>query len=185
MKGIIAISFLLIFLLSEKNSSAQRYIAGMRGVKVNAGITDEVGFFVGGGYSFYTKSKNRWVFGAEYLQNTYEYSFGDVPLSQFTVDMGYYYQFLSDASKTFFLSIGASAMGGYETINWGSKQFSDGTTLINKDKFIYGGAVTLEMEYYLSDQHVLLLNVRERIFGGSTVKTFHTQIGVGLKFILE
>ena len=61
----------------------------------------------------------------------------------------------------------------------------DGATLRNQDAFIYGGAITLELETYLSDRLVLLVNARERILWGSSIGHFHTQFGVGLKIIIN
>ena len=84
-----------------------------------------------------------------------------------------------------FLSIGGSALLGYETSNWGNKLLYDGATLRAKDAFIYGGAITFEVETYLTDKLVLLLNVRERVMFGSSIGNFHTQFGVGLKFIIN
>ncbi|MDC2585316.1 conjugal transfer protein TraO, partial [Bacteroides ovatus] len=52
------------------------------------------------------------------------------------------------------------------------------------ESFIYGGAVTLEAETYLSDKVVLLLRLRERVLWGSAAKHFHTQYGLGIKYIL-
>ncbi|MDR1226791.1 MAG: conjugal transfer protein TraO [Prevotellaceae bacterium] len=178
------IILLVVFIATTVH--AQRYIPGMSGVNVTLGISEELGLWGGVDYSVYTKKKNRWVFGVEYLQNSYEYSSGTkIPLSQLSLETGYYVKFLSDASKTFFLSVGASAMAGYETINWGKKLLPDGATIMNADHFLYGAALTMEAEYYLSDQHVLLFNLRERALGGSTVGAMHTQVGIGLKFILE
>lgn len=92
--------------------------------------------------------------------------------------------FLSDQSKTLFVSFGGSLMGGYETSNWGDKLLYDGATLKNRDGFIYGGAVSLEVEIYLTDNIVLLLDGRERLLWGKTINHFHNQLGAGLKFIL-
>ena len=76
-------------------------------------------------------------------------------------------------------------MGGYETVNWGDKLLFDGSTLQSRDRFVYGGAITLEIETYLSDRVVLLLTGRERILFGSDVSKFHTQLTVGLRFIIN
>lgn len=89
--------------------------------------------------STYTKYANRWVVGAEYLQKSYGYRDMQIPRTQFTLDGGYFLKFLSDPSKTFFLSIGGSALAGYETVNWDDKQLPDGSLLTTKDAFIYGG----------------------------------------------
>lgn len=179
-------SFLL---LCAGQANAQRYLPGMKGIEIKGGFVDGIqkpaNYYLGAGLSTYTTNGNRWVFGGEYLNKHYQYDSIYIPKSQFTLDGGYYYKFLSDPTKTFFLSIGASALAGYETSNWGDKLLPDGATLTNKDVFIYGGAVSLELETYLCDRIVLLLNVRERVLWGSSIGKFTTQFGVGLKFIIN
>ena len=133
----------------------------------------------------YTKNANKWVFGAEFLNRYYPYKNDRIPVSQFTAEGGYYLKFLSDHNKIVLFSLGGSALAGYETSNWGEKTLFDGSTLRNKDRFLYGGAITLEMETYLADRVVLLLTARERILFGSTTGKFHTQFGLGLKFIIN
>jgi hypothetical protein len=169
--------------------SAQRYLPGMRGLQVTAGtvggLNPEEGFHSGIAFSQYTKRADRWVFGAEYLEKRHPYKETTLPQSQFTVDVGYYLKFLSDSQKTFFLSIGASAMAGYETVNWNNKLLPDGATINNADAFLYGGALTIEVETYLTDRIVLLVNVRERLLAGSSVGKLNTQFGLGIKFIIN
>ena len=58
-------------------------------------------------------------------------------------------------------------MLGYESVNGGKRLLYDGATLGQCESFIYGGAITLEAETYLSDRLVLLLRLRERILWGS------------------
>lgn len=41
------------------------------------------------------------------------------------------------------------------------------------------------METYLTDRVVLLVNARERMLFGSDTGKFHTQVGMGLKFIIN
>ena len=55
----------------------------------------------------------------------------------------------------FFLNLGGSALAGYETVNWSDKILYDGATLKNGDAFVYGCALTLEMELYLADRVAL------------------------------
>ncbi len=80
---------------------------------------------------------------------------------------------------------GVSALGGYETVNWGKSVLSDGSTLHDGDNFIYGGALTLQADFYLSDKIALTANIKERFTFGSDVQIFHTQYGIGVKFIIE
>jgi hypothetical protein len=58
-------------------------------------------------------------------------------------------------------------------------------TLENKDAFLYGAALTLETETYLVDFIVLLINVKEKLVFGSSMRKFNTQLGLGLKFIIN
>ena len=125
------------------------------------------------------------MFGAEYLQWHSPYKDIRIPVSQFTAEGGYYYKFLSDARKIVFFYIGASALAGYETVNWGDRLLHDGSTLLAKDAFIYGGAITLELESYITDRIVLLANVRERVLWGGSLGKFSTQFGLGIKFIIN
>jgi hypothetical protein len=65
------------------------------------------------------------------------------------------------------------------------KLLPDGATTTNSDTFVYGGALTIELETYLSDRFVLLLNIRERLLTGSSIGKFNTQTGLGIKFIIN
>lgn len=191
MKQILLLLTLSLVLIGQ--AQAQRYLPGQKGVQVTGGFVDGFklknqdgqAFFGGIALSTYMKNGNRWVFGAEYLQKKDEYKNILIPVSQITAEGGYYYKFLSDPSKTVFFSVGASAMAGYETINWGKELLFDGATITTEDNFLYGGAVSFEIETYLTDKLVLLLNVRERILLSSDINKFHTQVGVGIKFIIN
>lgn len=189
---VIALIFSLS-LLVVKQAHAQRYLPGQKGVQVTGGFVDGFtldrkdgqAFFGGVALSTYTKNGNRWVFGGEYLQKNYEYKDIFLPVSQITAEGGYYVNFLSDKSKTLFLSVGLSAVTGYETVNWGKELLFDGASIMSKDNFLYGGVVSFEIETYLSDRLALLVNVRERVLFGSEINKFHTQIGMGIKIIIN
>ena len=192
-KLFIMLTFALCLVFIDQ-AHAQRCLPGMRGIQVTGGMANgfhspnkknELGYYVGLSMATYTKYANKWVFGAEFLNKYYPYKKQRIPVSQFTAECGYFLNILSSSSKTVFFSVGASALGGYETSNWGEKILFDGATLRNKDAFIYGGALTIEMETYLSDRLVLLLTGRERFLWGTSIGHFHTQFGVGLKFIIN
>ncbi len=107
-----------------------------------------------------------------------------VPLSQYTGEGGYYHTILSTSGKSFFLNLGASALLGYETVKRGNRLLYDGASLRKYESFIYGGAVTLEAERYLSDKIALLLRLRERfVWGGASGQACHFQYGAGVKYI--
>lgn len=174
-------------------AQAQRYLPGQRGVQLTASAVDgfhlskaeKQAFALGIGMATYNKSGNRWLLGAEYLQKQYGYKDELIPVSQFTAESGYLINVLSDHSKTVFFSLGGSLMAGYETVNRGKKDLPDGALLISDGQLLYGGAVAFEIETFLSDRLVLLVNVRERILYGSTVGKFHFQLGMGFKYIIN
>lgn len=194
MKWITTILTLALCFALSGGAYAQRCLPGMRGIQVTGGMLDgfyssstksETGYYFGLSMATYAKHSDKWVFGAEYLQRYYPYKETRIPVAQFTAEGGYFLNILSDPSKTFFLSLGGSAVAGYETVNRGNKLLFDGSTLQNRDRFVYGGAITLEVETYLTDRVVLLLTGRERMLFGSDMTKFHTQFGVGLRFMLN
>ena len=192
MKRLLFIILLFGVCLTFNRAHAQRCLSGMRGIQLTGGLSDNMrwkngdgfGYHAGIAVSTYTKNAHHWVVGVEYLEKRYGYRDCLYPASQFTGEGGYYLNFLSDRKKTFFLSLGWSALAGYETSNWGDKLLPDGSTLTDKDGFVYGGALTLELESYITDRVVFLINARERCLFGSSVGKFHTQFGIGLKIIM-
>ena len=174
---------------------AQRCLPGMSAVEIKANMVDgfytgksrDCGYDFGVFYSVFTGSHgNTWSFGGEYLQTFKPYGEkGRISVAQFTGDAGYNLHILSDYSMTFHLYGGISALAGYETVNWGKKTLSDGSTLHDGDNFIYGGALNLQAEFYLSDKIALTANVKGRFTFESDVQIYHTTYGVGVKLIIE
>ena len=171
---------------------AQRCLPKMQGIEVRANMAD--GFNPGGkdgGYSFgaalstYTKKGEQ--VGVRWRIPPEEQSLQGHQDTRGAVHGGggYYFKILSDARKIVFAYAGASALAGYESVNWGKKVLHDGSTLHDRDTFIYGGALTLDVECYVADRIALLANLRERCLWGGDTRKFHTQFGVGIKFIIN
>ena len=186
--------FVVMLALFTGQARAQRCLPKMKGIRLTAGMADsfysassknDAGCSFGASLATYTKGGHQWVLGAEYLRRYHPYRESRIPTEQFTGEGGFYFGVLSDGSKTFFLSAGVSALAGYETVNGGKKLLFDGSTLRNKDGFLYGGVVTLQAETYLTDRLVLLFYGRERCLWGGSTGRFHTQYGVGLKIMLD
>ena len=178
-----------VLALTMGQASAQRCLPKMLGIELNGGFVDgkplDAAFCGGVALSTYTKNGCKWVFGGEYLQRKYGYSDTTIPIAQFTAEGGYYKKLITDGSKTLFVYGGVSVLAGYESVNWGKTLLDDGARLTDKDAFIYGGAVTLNIEVYLSDRLALTGNMRERCLWGNDTGHFHTQYGVGLKLIIN
>jgi hypothetical protein len=188
-----ALFFLTALFVLAGQANAQRRLPKMKGIQLTAGMADgfydqtnrnKTGYYFGTALSSYTKGGDKWVFGGEFLLKYYPYKSIGIPIAQYTAEGGYYWNFISDAGKTFILSVGGSALAGYESVNRGEKLLFDGSTLTNDNAFIYGGAATLDLECYFTNSIVLLLNARERCLWGGSTGHFHTQFGAGIKFIL-
>lgn len=173
---------------------AQRCLPGMSAIEVRADMVN--GFYTGDSrncgydfgvfYSVFKGGANTWSFGGEYLQTYSPYGEnGRIPVAQFTGEVGYNLHIVSDYSQTFHLYGGVSAFGGYETVNWGKHTLSDGSTIKNGDAFIYGGALTLSADFYLSDRLALGAHVKERFVFGNDTGHFLTQFGVHVKLTIE
>lgn len=193
MKRHLIISVILLA-LTIGQATAQRCLPKMQGIELKTGMVNgfysksldnEAGYYFGAMLSRYAKDGNKWAYGLEYLQTHQPYRTERLPVTQITGEGGYYFNFLSDRSKTLFIYFGASALAGYETVNWGEKRMSDGATLRNKDAFVYGCAATLEMEVYISDALALTGSLRERFLWGGSTGRFRCEYGIGIKFILN
>lgn len=191
MKKILAIFAVAVSSLFGGEAFAQRCLPGMSAVEVKANMAD--GFYTGNsrdcGYSFgvyysvFKGGANTWNFGGEYLQTYKPYAEkGRIPVAQFTAEAGYNLHLVSDYSQTFHLYGGVSALAGYETVNWGENILRDGSTIQAKDAFIYGGAVTLSTDFYLSDHVALGAHIKERFVFGNDTGHFLFQYGVHLKY---
>ncbi|MCM1141120.1 MAG: conjugal transfer protein TraO [Muribaculum sp.] len=171
---------------------AQRCLPGMSSVEVTANMVD--GFYTGNsrdcGYSFgvyYSVFKgnnaHEWVFGGEYLQTYKPYGEnGRIPVADFTAEAEYNLHLISDYSQTFHLYAGVSALAGYETVNWGESVLKDGATLQADDAFIYGGAVNVHADVYLSDNFALGVNLKERFIFGNDTGHFRFSYGAHIRY---
>ena len=166
----------------------------MKGLQVTAGMADGVhwnnnsdfAYHIGAAYSVYTKNANRWVIGGEYLHKKYDYK--DMQNTSRTVHRRgrLLPEIPFGQAKDLFPVAGTCRHSpGMKQATEAKKLLPDGSTLLDKDCFIYGGALTLELEAYLTDRVALLLNARERALFGSDIGKFHTQVSLGLKFIIN
>lgn len=75
--------------------------------------------------------------------------------------------------------------GRFRDSQLGNLPASDGAAVTNGDSFIYGGGLTAAFDVYLTDRIIFLLQVKERALFGTDAGNFHTQIGLGIRFIIN
>ena len=194
MQRILFLLTVAVLSLFAGEAYAQRDLPGQTGIQFTSGGVNHFFSWKSGGERHYFTSlafthtnRNRtyWLYGLDYQIKEYDYEDESVPKAQFTGEAGYFVPLAADRGRNVVLSVGFSALTGYESSNWGNKLLHDGARLRDADCFLYGGALTAEVETYLCDKVVFLVSVRERALAGSTVGTFHTQFGFGFKFIIN
>lgn len=121
----------------------------------------------------------------DYQIKEYTYENKAIPKAQFTGELSYFIPVLSDKGRNVCLRIGLSALGGFETVNWGTSLLPDGAAVTNGDSFIYGGGLTAAFDVWLTDRFIFLLQVKERALFGTDAGNFHTQVGLGVRFIIN
>ena len=171
-------------------SQAQRLIPKQRGIEVVGSVPLIKGeklftgdnFGVGISLPRYLKKENYTFVMAEYeKQNMPDRDYG-IKLKDALLQIGYMHSILSDNGKNVFFYGGISALGGYEEINKDQKLLPDGATLLDRSRFVYGGAVYGSVEVFLTDRLLFLVKAQGRLLFGSDVHRFRPALSAGLRF---
>ena len=171
-------------------SQAQRLIPKQRGIEVVGSVPLIKGEKLFGGDNFgvgislthYLKRENYTFVGVEYEQQNMSYRDYNVKLKDALLQVGYMHPVLSDNGKNVFLYGGISALGGYEQLNEDKKLLPDGATLLDRSRFVYGGAVHGSVEVFLTDRVLFLVKAQGRFLFGSDVHRFRPAVSAGLRF---
>lgn len=171
-------------------SQAQRLIPKQRGIEVVGSVPLIKGeklftgdnFGVGISLTRYLKRENYTFVGVEYEQQNMPYRSYNVKLKDALLQVGYMHPVLSDRGKNVFLYSGISALGGYEQLNEDKKLLPDGATLLDRSRFVYGGAVHGSVEVFLTDRLLFLVKAQGRLLFGSDVHRFRPALSAGLRF---
>lgn len=173
-------------------SHAQRLIPKQRGMEVVGSVPLVKGeklfakdnFGVGVSLTHYLKRENYAFVLAEYEQQNMPYRDYGVKLKDALLHLGYMHPIISDNGKNVLLYGGISALGGYEELNEDKKLLPDGATLLDRSRFVYGGAVHGSVEVFLTDRLLFLTKVQGRLLFGSDVHRFRPALSAGLRFNL-
>ena len=173
-------------------SQAQRLIPKQRGIEVVGSVPLIKGeklftgdnFGVGISLPRYLKKENYTFVMAEYEQQNMPYRSYNVKLKDALLQVGYMHPILSDKGKNVLLYGGISALGGYEQLNEDKKLLPDGATLLDRSRFVYGGAVHGSLEVFLTNRILFLVKVQGRFLFGTDVHRFRPALSAGFRFNL-
>ena len=171
-------------------SHAQRLIPKQKGIEVMGSVPLVKGekffakdnFCVGVSLTRYLKKENYTFVMAEYEQQNMPYRSYNVKLKDALLQVGYMHPILSDNGKNVCLYGGISALGGYEQLNEDKKLLPDGATLLDRSRFVYGGAVHGSVEVFLTDRVLFLVKAQGRFLFGTDVHRFRPALSAGLRF---
>ena len=173
-------------------SHAQRLIPKQKGIEVMGSVPLVKGekffakdnFGVSVSLTRYLKRENYSFVGVEYEQQNMPYRDYGIKLKDALLQVGYMQPIISDNGKNVLLYGGISALGGYEEINDDKPFLPDGAKLLDRSRFVYGGALHLSIECFLSDNVLLLLKGQGRILFGTDVQHFRPAVSAGIRFNL-
>ncbi|WP_061869196.1 conjugal transfer protein TraO [Prevotella intermedia] len=171
-------------------SHAQRLIPKQKGIEVVGSVPLIKGeklfakdnFGVGVSLTRYLKRENYPFVGIEYEQQNMPYRSYNIKLKDALLQVGYMHPVLSDWGKNVFLYGGISALSGYEQLNEDKKLLPDGATLLNRSRFVYGGAVHGSVEVFLTDRVLFFVKAQGRFLFGTDVYCFRPAVSAGLRF---
>ena len=171
-------------------SQAQRLIPKQRGIEVLGSVPLIKGekpftgdnFGVGISLTRYLKKENYTFASLGYEQQNLPYRSYNIPMKDILLQVGYMHPVLSDRGKNVFLYSGISALGGYEELNKDKRLLPDGATLLDRSRFVYGGAVHGSVEVFLTDRVLFLVKAQGRFLFGSDVHRFRPVVSAGLRF---
>ena len=171
-------------------AQAQRLIPKQKGIEVVGSLPIIKGekffakdnFGVGLSLTRYLKRENYTFMGMDYEQQNMPYRDYGVKLKDALLHLGYMHPIMSDNGKNVLLYGGVSALGGYEEINNDKQLLPDGAKLLDRSHFVYGGALHLSLECFLTDNVLLLLKGQGRVLFGTDVHRFRPALSAGVKF---
>ena len=171
-------------------SQAQRLIPKQRGIEVLGSVPLIKGeklfagdnFGVGISLTRYLKRENYTFASLEYEQQNMPYRSYNIPMKDILLHLGYMQPILTDRGKNVLVYVGVSALCGYEELNRDKKLLPDGATLLDRSRFVYGGAVHSSVEVFLTDRVLFLVKAQGRFLFGTDVHRFHSAVSAGLRF---
>ena len=174
------------------SSQAQRLIPKQKGMEVVGSVPHIKGekffgkdnFGLGISLTRYLGRENYTFVMAEYEQQNMPYRSYNVKLKDALLQVGYMHPVLSDRGKNVLLYGGISALGGYEQLNEDKKLLPDGATLLDRSRFVYGGAVHGAIELFLTDRVLFLVKTQGRFIFGTDVQHFRPALSAGFRFNL-
>lgn len=181
----LCIALLFILTIGSK-SLAQQMIPKQKGFELSysvfPGSPEKQNYVLAAGLVSYKRNGN-YLFGTgEYSRKYYEYRDYDIPIDIFLFNGGYSFYVWGDSIRNVNFNLSMSGLVGYEQINRDQSELYDGSLLNSTESFVYGTAVKLSLESYLTEHLVFIVNGQLRFLQNSQLGKFHSLIGAGMRY---
>jgi len=105
-----------------------------------------------------------------------------IPYNDFTLNIGYSKNVYWNYQNTFNVNLAAGGVFGYETLNKGNKELSNGAIIESKPGFIYGAYIGVDLDYAITDQYSITFRMNEYYHANSTLGEFIPFVGLGFRY---
>lgn len=179
---------MLMLLISTTSATAQRMIKGQKGFEATIGLNSDKKpireyFYVQAGMTINGRNGSYQLWAFEYARKKHEFESFAIPVETYTIEGGYSFVLLGDWRKYVSLNFGLTGLAGYEVINKSENLLANGAVIQNKDGFLYGGALRLSLEAYLTDHILLLVQGKTKAVWGTSLEKIRPSLGVGIRYI--
>lgn len=183
MKNKLLFTFVFITILHSINVSSQN---SRKEYGITAGVLDKG---VGANFLYKSYSSNE----GKYFKLDLLVTVGNqtitseniiVPHKGVFLNAGYYFSTFDINRGAFVLSTGLGVSLGYQQINNGKKELSNGGLITSKDTIVYGGYLGFDLSIFLSDSWSIHLNGTQYIYANSNLGSGYPYVGGGLVYTL-
>lgn len=109
----------------------------------------------------------------------------DIPYNNYLLNVGYFTPVFSNRQNSFSVFVGGGLSVGYETVNKGNTELSDGSLLVSKNQFLYGPYLGVSPDISLSDEFSLIVPMDLFYHFGSDLGGIQFLIGIGARYYLN
>ena len=132
-----------------------------------------------------------------YLENSYvqiglygsyantKYEEYKIPFSDITMQIGYFLPVLENRKQTIQFSVGAGVTAGYEIISKGGEFLSNGAKVKSMSSFIYGGFLSGELNFTISENFFGLLKYNHYYHLNSDLGNLYSYAGLGIRYYID
>ncbi len=109
----------------------------------------------------------------------------EYPKNNYLLNLGYFTRVLSAPNGALSVFIGGGASMGQESLNNGNPELEDGSLLLAEGGFVYGGFLSLDLDYFLTDSLSISIPLNVYYHPDSDLDKTMFAAGIGLRYYMN